>query len=294
MIHSMTGFGRVDLEIDDLPVYVEVRSVNHRHLDVSLRVPRLFSALEPALKKRLRGRFQRGKVDASVAFPQNASPRARLVLDATVAEQYRAFAAELAGGEAAPLPAAQLVALPGVARLVEQDLSLEAAEPRLIDALERATDEVLAMRLREGEALDRELRGRLEAVLELVASLEARSGGVVAAARERIRKRVDQLREELGNLDEARLYQEVAIAADRLDITEELVRLRSHVGQFGDVLDAADAEHPCGRRLDFLLQEMMREANTVGSKANDAPLAHFVVDLKTEVERIREQVQNVE
>jgi len=150
------------------------------------------------------------------------------------------------------------------------------------------------MRLREGEALERELCGRLSGVLALVEALEARSGDVVAAARERICKRADQLREELGNLDEARLYQEVAIAADRLDVTEELVRLHSHVEQFGDVLDGADAETPCGRRLDFPLQEMMREANTVGSKANDAPLAHFVVDLKTEVERIRKQVQNAE
>jgi len=294
VIHSMTGFGRVDLELEGLPIYVEVRSVNHRHLDVSLRVPRVFSALEPGLKKRLRGRFRRGKVDASVAFPQNASPRARLVLDAEVADQYRKFAAELAGGEEVQLPAAQLVALPGVARLVEQELSVEAAEAVLEEALDRAAEEALAMRLREGEALERELRGRLSAVLGLVESLEARSGDVVSAARERIRKRADQLREEIGNLDEARLYQEVAIAADRLDVTEELVRLRSHVEQFGDVLDSANAETPCGRRLDFLLQEMMREANTVGSKANDAPLAHFVVDLKTEVERIREQVQNVE
>ncbi|MCP3983961.1 MAG: YicC family protein [bacterium] len=294
MIHSMTGFGRVDLEIDGLPIFVEVRSVNHRHLDVSVRVPRLFSVLEPALKKRLRSRFQRGKVDASVAFPQNASPRARLVLDVEVADQYRAFAAELAGGEAVQLPAVQLVALPGVARLVEQELNVEAAQTVLEEALDRAAEETLEMRLREGQALERELRGRLEAVLALVGSLEARSGDVVAAARERIRKRADQLREELGNLDEARLYQEVAIAADRLDVTEELVRLRSHVEQFGEVLATADSETPCGRRLDFLLQEMMREANTVGSKASDAPLAHFVVDMKTEVERIREQVQNVE
>ncbi len=290
----MTGFGRVDLEVEGLPIYVEVRSVNHRHLDVSLRVPRVFSALEAGLKKLLRDRFQRGKVDASVAFPQNSSPRAQLVLDAEVAEQYRSFATELAGGEATRLPASQLVALPGVARLVEQELSVEGAKGVLEEALGRAAEEALAMRLREGEALERELRGRLSAVLGLVASLEARSGDVVSAAKQRIRKRADQLREEIGNLDEARLYQEVAIAADRPDVTEELVRLRSHVEQFGDVLDSADAATPCGRRLDFLLQEMMREANTVGSKANDAPLAHFVVDLKTEVERIREQVQNVE
>ncbi len=293
MIRSMTGFGRVELDLEGLPLSVEVRTVNHRHLDVSVRTPRLFSALETGLKAKLRQRFQRGRVDATIALPPNSGPKARLQLDLDVAAQYRAFAAEL-GGEQAALSAERLVALPGVARLVEEEVSLEAAAPRLEEALDGAAAEADAMRLAEGEALERELRGRLQAVLDLVGALESRSGEVQAGARERIRRRAEQLREEIGSLDEARLHQEVALAADRLDVTEELVRLRSHVDQFGDVLGGADAETPCGRRLDFLLQEMMREANTIGSKAGDAPVAHHVVDLKTELERIREQVQNVE
>ncbi len=156
-----------------------------------------------------------------------------------------------------------------------------------------AADEVAHMRRREGDALLEDLQAKLDVVLELVGSLAERTGEVVQAARDRLRKRAEQLKDETGLLDEARLHQEVVIAADRLDIQEELVRLRSHVDQFREVLAEDDGE-PCGRRLDFLLQEMMREANTVGSKASDAPLAHFVVDLKTQLERIREQVQNVE
>ena len=135
---------------------------------------------------------------------------------------------------------------------------------------------------------------RLEKIGQLADAFELRAGLVLEAARERLRKRTEQLRSETGLLDEARLHQEIVIAADRLDITEELVRLRSHVGQFKQILESAGVGTPVGRRLDFLLQEMGREANTVGSKANDAPLAHEVVELKTELERIREQVQNVE
>jgi uncharacterized protein (TIGR00255 family) len=149
------------------------------------------------------------------------------------------------------------------------------------------------MRAREGEALDRDLRARFAEIGRLAEIVASRSEEVVAAGRLRLRRRADQLREETGLLDEARLHQEVVLAADRMDVTEEVVRLRSHVSQGLAVLDGA-ADEPVGRGLDFLLQEMGREANTIGSKANDAPLAHVVVDLKTELERIREQVQNVE
>ena len=294
MICSMTGFGRSELEIEGIGVSIEVRTVNHRHLDVSLRLPRLLSAMEAPLKKQLQGYYRRGRIDATISFAQNATPRARLELDREVVAQYRAFAAELAGSEApVDLPVDRLIALPGVARLVEQELSPDVAGPALEGALAAAAADARAMRDREGEALDRDLRRRLATVSGLVTTLSESSDDVLAAARERLRKRTDQLREETGLLDEARLHQEVVIAADRLDVSEELTRLRSHVGQFESVL-AAGREEPCGRRLDFLLQEMMREANTIGSKAGDAVRAHRVVDLKTELERIREQVQNVE
>ena len=164
----------------------------------------------------------------------------------------------------------------------------------LATGVDAALTALEAMRLAEGEALEADLSGRLDRVIELVVSFERRSGQVMEAARERLRKRIEQIRQDVGSVDEARLHQEIVIAADRLDITEELVRLRSHVDQFRSILAEADVGNPVGRRLDFLLQEMGREANTVGSKANDAPLAHDVVELKTELERVREQVQNVE
>jgi uncharacterized protein (TIGR00255 family) len=150
------------------------------------------------------------------------------------------------------------------------------------------------MRRAEGSALEREIAGRLERVAALCDQLEGRAGPVQEQARERLRKRAEKLAQDMGNFDEARLHQEIVIAADRLDVTEEIVRLRSHVEQFRGALAEAAPGHPMGRRLDFLLQELGREANTIGSKGSDASTAHLVVELKTELERVREQVQNVE
>ena len=162
---------------------------------------------------------------------------------------------------------------------------------RLVRTVE---DMIPAMREAEGEALSRDFDQRLQTMVEIANELEARSGEVQEAVREKLRRRTKQFEQDTGLLDEARLHQEIVIHADRLDITEELVRLRSHVDQFRAIVAEGDSTTPVGRRLDFLLQEMGREANTVGSKANDAPLAHRVVELKTELERLREQVQNVE
>jgi uncharacterized protein (TIGR00255 family) len=151
-----------------------------------------------------------------------------------------------------------------------------------------------AMRITEGAALERDLLERLDVVEGLARSLEARAGEVQAAVRERLRRRAEQLRQESGLFDEARLHQEIVLAADRLDVTEEIVRLRSHVEQFRRIAAEGGAGKPVGRRLDFLLQEFGREANTIGSKGSDAPIAHEIVELKAEIERLREQVQNVE
>ena len=165
---------------------------------------------------------------------------------------------------------------------------------RLFEAVAAAVDALDAMRASEGEAIERDVGARLATVTGILDTVEERSGEVQQSVRERLRKRAEQLEQEAGMLDEARLHQEIVIAADRLDITEEIVRLRSHVDQFAAITAGAGPGEPVGRRLDFLMQEFGREANTIGSKGNDSPIAHRVVDLKSEIERIREQVQNVE
>jgi len=291
----MTGYGRSELDLGGARFEVEVRSVNHRYLDARAKLPRLLANADAALKTLAQQRLQRGKLDIHVA-PAGQSPTSQLEVDEAAAAQYVDASRDLVErfSLSGALDVATLLGLPGVVRMVETGPDESEAQPLLLGAVGRALDALDEMREREGQALDRDLRMRLDQIAVLTEELEARSETVVAAVRTKLRRRSQQLQEETGLLDEARLHQEVVIAADRLDITEELVRLRSHVDQFRGILGEADRETAVGRRLDFLLQEMGREANTVGSKANDAELAHFVVALKTELERLREQVQNVE
>jgi len=296
MIRSMTGFGRASFSIGDVAFDVEARSVNHRHLDLRIRLPRLLSALEPAVREGIQGRLSRGKVDLGVSTPDGGARLQRIEIDRDAAREYARFAAELRESEglAGPLSVDALLGLPGVAGFAERELPREELETGLLGAVGAAVEALDAMRASEGAALERDLLARLERVTEISRSLETRSGAVREAARERLRKRAEQLNLETGILDEARLHQEIVIAADRLDITEELVRLRSHADQFREIVATGASGHPVGRRLDFLMQEFAREANTIGSKGNDSPVAHQVVELKTELERMREQVQNIE
>jgi uncharacterized protein (TIGR00255 family) len=292
----MTGFGRAPLTLDGVVLEVEVRSVNHRFLDVKAKLPRALSVFEPELRSRVQERFARGKVDVAVTAPGGSPLLPRVEIDLEAADAYTRAAETLGRRERAPgvLDVATLLTLPGVARLAEPELAADAVREPLLAALDAAIDAAGAMREAEGAAIDRELRARLERTSGLTGQIEARSAQVQESVRERLRKRAEQLAQETGLRDEARLYQEVVFAADRLDVSEEIARLRSHVGQFRSTLEEAGPEHPVGRRLDFLLQEFAREANTVGSKAVDAPAAHLVVELKSELERMREQVQNVE
>lgn len=296
MILSMTGFGSASFRCGDTAFEVEVRSVNHRHLDARVRVPRMLSSLEPELRARIQARFDRGKIDCTIASPEGSAPAPKLEVDFSAARAYLDAARQLTrdAGASGELDVAALLALPGVSRFVEPELTADAVREACAQGLDEALDGLAAMRQREGESLHRDMDQRLGTVLDLATELESRAGEVVEAVRERLKKRARQLESETGLLDEARLHQEVTIAAERLDVTEEIVRLRSHVEQFRTALAGAGPGEPVGRRLDFLLQELSREANTIGSKGSDAPIAHKIVDLKTELERLREQVQNVE
>lgn len=296
MIRSMTGFGRAQFQVEDASYDVEVRSVNHRYLDAKLRLPRVMQGFEGLVRGRIQGRFSRGKLDLSVSAPAGRASASRVEIDFEAARSYLAAARSLESeaGVADGLSIGTLLALPGVSRFVEPEGSQDALQEALLSAVDTALDALEAMRLDEGAALERELLGRVSEIESRAACIGERSSEVQEAARERLRRRAEQLQQETGMLDEARLHQEVVIAADRLDITEELVRLRSHVQQFRAIVAEVAAGKPVGRRLDFLLQEFGREANTIGSKASDAPVAHEIVELKTDIERLREQVQNVE
>jgi len=296
MIHSMTGFGSIRFRVEDWTFELELRSVNHRHFDARIRLPRLLANLEPDVRTRLANRLARGRIDLTVIAPEGGAPAPRLEVDLEAAREYLAAARALAqsDGVSGELDARALLALPGVSRFVEPEIADGLLRERTLAAVDEGIEALSAMRASEGAALARDLCARLDRVGELAGEVEQRSGLVQESVRERLRKRARQLEADTGLLDEARLHQEIAIAADRMDVTEEIVRLRSHLDQFRALLDGAGPGRPVGRQLEFLLQELVREANTIGSKGSDAPIAHWVVELKTELERLREQVQNVE
>ena len=295
MIRSMTGFGRSHFEAEGQHFEIEARSVNHRHLDFRIRLPQVLQTLEPAARAFSQERLVRGKVDLNVALTEAAGSTVRLEVDADLAAQYVKAARELAASHemSAELDMGRLLSMPGVIRQVDEKLSGDGAQEALCAGIDEALRALQSMQEEEGEKLNAEFTLALDHVVELVDWLETRSGEVLESSREKLKQRMDQFQSETGSLDSARLHQEVVILTDRLDIREELVRLRSHVDQFRNVVGTCEVGQVVGRRLDFLLQEMGREANTVGSKANDAPIAHQVVELKTQLEKLREQVQNI-
>ena len=296
MIRSMTGFGRSGFGVQEVRFEVEVRSVNHRFLDARIRLPKPLAEHESDVRAAIQRRFERGKVDLTVAAPGGESKASRVEIDLAAAGQYLRAAEALRASEglAGQLEVSGVLSLPGVARFVEPELPAGELRQALLGSVETALGALDEMRAAEGAALERDLLARLDRVLSLTEFLEHRSGLVRDTVREKLRKRAQQLEQEVGVIDPGRLHQEIVIAADRLDVSEELVRLRSHVEQFRSILAGAGPRNAVGRRLDFLLQEFGREANTIGSKGVDAPIAHQIVELKTEIERMREQVQNIE
>jgi uncharacterized protein (TIGR00255 family) len=289
----MTGFGSATFEVQGQRFAVEIRSVNHRHFDLQVRLPRALARLETELRAELQRRFARGRLDVAVATPPGAGSVQHVRVDPAVVAEYVSAAAELQRSQpvAGALDLTTLLSLPGVASFVEAELPEEVLRAALGAALAVAADVLDAMRAAEGKVLEQDLRARLDRAGELADALDARGGDVRSAVRERLRRRLAEIAQETGPFDETRVAQELALAVERLDVTEEIVRVRSHLGQFRALLDLAE---PVGRRLDFLLQELAREANTIGAKSADASFSHLVVELKAELERCREQVQNVE
>jgi uncharacterized protein (TIGR00255 family) len=287
----MTGCGRGVAETDGRRVTVEVRSVNHRYLEIKLR-PGAAPGVEERIGREIRRHVERGALSVSLAGDRAGAAEVRVDLD--LARRTAAALGEVraALGLAEPVGLALVVAQPGVLRVGEQETDADAAYTALAPALTAALAELTAMRRREGATLATDLRARLGRLLATADRVGVLSAAAPDDARRRLRERVDRLLAgTAAPVDPGRLEAEIALLADRQDITEELVRLRSHVAQ-AEALIAEDA--PVGRRLDFLVQELGREVNTIGSKSQTAEIGHLVVDAKAELEKIREQVQNVE
>ena len=286
---SMTGCGRGKAGDDRWEIAIELKSVNHRFLDLSIRLPRELSFLEETIRKKLTSALRRGHVEVYVTLRAVSGAAQRVTVDEAMARELLAAAEKLqALGAAGPLTAADLMRMDGVLTREETPGAEETLTALADEACGQAVAELTAMQAREGESLRRDLTVHLDAAAALRAELAENAPMVTVYHREKLLARLEQAGVELP--DPARLAQELALYADRCAIDEELSRLESHIGQFRSILDGTGE---AGKKLDFLLQEMNREANTIGSKANDAGLAQRVVSLKSEIEKLREQVQNV-
>ena len=298
-MNSMTGFGRGAVLLGDSSYRLEVRSLNHRFLDVRVRLPWFSADLESRALKCVRARLARGRVDIVISEDPGASSAAALQVDETLAQQLAQAAeriSEIVGvsKEAALAllpPRPDLVQATGNSPAADADAAWVAVKPALVQAL----DELRSMRAAEGEANRKVLAGHREQLLEIGQKIEALAAGEPDRLRERIMTRLGQLgsgTEQPLSIDPVRLAQEAALVADRADVSEELDRLRSHLDQLGELLMAQG--EPLGRKLEFMQQELLRELNTTGSKTQNTEVSHLVVEAKSVLERMREQVQNVE
>ena len=292
MIRSMTGYGRAVQLLNGREITVELRSVNNRYLDCTVKLPRIFSFAEDPIRQYVKQRVARGKVDVYVSVNFEALSDVDIRVNRPVLEGYLAAMRSIAADYEVrdDISVCALSRLPDVFTVEKQQQDEEQAVQDLLSVTAQAIDAFTAMREREGEALANDLRSRADTILGLVEKIEARSPVTLAEYRERLTARMNEVLENT-QIDEARILTEAAIYADRIAVDEETVRLRSHLAQLGTMLDTGG---PIGRKLDFLMQEMNREINTVGSKSNDLEQAKTVVEVKAELEKIREQMQNIE
>ena len=289
---SMTGYGSAKGSVEGQEITVELKSVNNRYLDCSVRLPRNFLFAEDTVKQAVSVGVSRGKVDVFVSAQASQDSGTVVSVNEELARGYRDAVARIAEtlGLESGLNAFSLARFPDVLTVERRELNKDKAAAALSEITAKAVEEFNAMREREGERLRRDMLGKLETIEGLVSVVEERSPQTVKEYRERLEARLRDILADR-SLDEQRVITEAAIFADRTAVDEETVRLRSHIAQFRTMLEEGS---PIGRKMDFLVQEFNRESNTLGSKCSDASLAKVVVDLKSEIEKIREQLQNVE
>lgn len=292
MIRSMTGYGRAVQTIDGREISVEIRSVNNRYLDCNVKMPRLYAFAEDSVKSRVKAAVSRGKVDVYITVNVVEDTQQRVSVNRPVLEGYlnamKAIAAEYAVRDDISVTA--LSRLPDVFVVEKAEEDEEKLTAELLSVVDEALEKYTVMRTTEGAALEADLRSRAATILSLVEKVEQRSPVTLAEYRQRLTEKMKETLQAT-SIDEGRILQEAAIYADKIAVDEETVRLRSHLSQLETMLTGGGA---IGRKLDFLLQELNREANTIGSKGNDIEQARTVVEIKAELEKIREQTQNIE
>lgn len=292
MIKSMTGYGSAKGTVEGIEVCVELKSVNNKFLDTSVRLPRSFLFAEETVKSAVMSHITRGKVDVFVTVDSSMADDMVVKVNEPLLKGYIAALEQIAKENDLPndITTMSVSRFPDVLNVEKKELDAEAVAAGIRDIAEQALCDFDAMRIREGAKLKEDVLAKLETIEKLVTVIETESPKTVEEYREKLRQK---LLEVLGTsgIDETRIVTEAAIFADKVAVDEETVRLRSHMAQLRTMLDGGS---PIGRKIDFLLQEFNREANTTGSKCQNADIAHVVVDLKSEIEKIREQIQNIE
>ena len=292
MIKSMTGFGRFEGQINGRSITLEIKSVNHRYTEFNFRVTRGYSFLEEKLKSYITSKVSRGKIDMFVSITEPEDTPAEVVINHNLVQGYLNVFKELNETYSIPnsVTVNDIARYPDVLTVNKAKEDEETVLKDVIEAVDVALESFISMREAEGERLKADVLGRADTIMELVAEIEARSPETVREYQDRLREKIEEFLSS-GDYDENRIITEVAIFADKVAVDEETVRLRSHFEQLKTYLDS---DKPVGRSIDFLIQEMNREANTIGSKVKDAEIAQKVVRIKNEIEKIREQIQNIE
>lgn len=292
MIKSMTGFGRYETVTDEYRIAVEIKSVNHRYCDLNIKLPKKFNEIENTLRMMMKEIAERGKVDVYVSYEDYAGKGTHVHYHPQIAKEYVKVAAQVAEEFELhnSLSVERLLGFADVISLEEESNDLESVFPIVTQTLQKAGEQFIASREREGEQLYQDIKGKLAYLLTLVAQVEERSPQMLQEHRQKLLEKVQEL---LGDrkIDEGILATELIVYADKVCVDEETVRLRSHIDAMSETLDMQET---IGRKLDFIAQEMNREANTILSKANDKELSGIAINLKTEIEKIREQIQNIE
>lgn len=292
MVTSMTGFGRGKALSDELNITVEIKSVNHRYFEYSSRIPRAFQFLDDSLKSLCQKKISRGKIELSVQYEDTSSSSVELAVNKSYADAYitalHKFAKDYKLKD--DIKASAIIGNSDIFTVKKRDLNEELVKDLALRATEEAIDNFIGARAVEGERLVADVKGRADYILKQVDFIETRSPETVKEYREKLEQKIKELIGDI-NVDEQRLLTETAIYADKIAVAEETVRLRSHIDSLCSLLDEGGV---IGRKLDFIVQEMNRETNTIGSKCQDMDITKVVVEIKSEIEKIREQIQNIE
>ena len=293
MIRSMTGYGKQSLNVDGREYQIEIKSVNHRYLDINIKMPKTISYLEEAVKKEISEKIKRGKVDVFITYENNSKKGRNITINKELAKLYIEQLKELAEEEkiSSNIEVMEIAKFPDILT-IKADEEDEKIKQEIIQVTTEATNKIVEMKAIEGEKIAQDLLQRISKIENKIMEISSKSTGLIEEYVVKLEKRIQEILK-TEEIDKSRIAQEVVIYADKCSIQEEITRLKSHIYQFRNLITNNQNE-TIGKKLDFIIQEMNRETNTIGSKANNLEITNGVIDIKTEIEDIREQIQNIE